>query len=181
MVVWWCLGYIVFLGCDVSIFWIRIIYIKSKKKKMILNYGVSWEWDFFFFSPCDLDWHSLTLFNENGFTSLKVWAGEVNKNEFVHFHISHVGMDPSLGPCKQKAVVLFRSGVVSFYNLFDINLFDQVSSINESCSFILYKICCAFWLFVWSIFLMQNYGDLMAINVGNDLMAINGNCYPVGL
>ena len=35
----------------------------------------------------------------------------------VHFHVSHVGMDPSLGPCKQKVVVLFRSGVVSFYNL----------------------------------------------------------------
>ena len=35
----------------------------------------------------------------------------------VHFHVSHVGVDPSLGPCKQKVVVLFRSGVVSFYNL----------------------------------------------------------------
>ena len=67
--------------------------------------------------PCDLDWHSLTLFKENGFASLKVWAGEVNRNEFVHFHVSHVGMDPSLGPCKQKVVVLFRSGVVSSYNL----------------------------------------------------------------
>ena len=50
---------------------------------------------------CDLDWHSLTLFNKSGFTSLKVWAGEVKKNEFVHFHISNVGMDPSLGPCKK--------------------------------------------------------------------------------
>ena len=142
--------------------------------------------------PCDLDWHSLTLFNENGFASLKVWAGEVNGNEFVHFHVYHVGIDPSLGACKQKVVVLFRSGVVSSYNLLfcvisgdilnaDINLFDQVSSISESCSFILYKICCASQLFVWSNFLMQNYGDLMAINVGNDLIAMNGNCCLVGL
>ena len=66
---------------------------------------------------CDLDWHSLTLSNENGFISLKVWAEEVNRNEFVHFHISQVGMDLSLGPCKQKVLVLFRSSVVSFYDL----------------------------------------------------------------
>ena len=72
---------------------------------------------FCFCFSCDLEWHSFTLFNENGFTSLKVWAGEVNRNEFVHFHVSHVGMDHSLGPCKQKVVVLYRSGVVSYYNL----------------------------------------------------------------
>ena len=41
----------------------------------------------------------------------------MNGSEFVHFHVSHVGMDPSLGSCKQKVVVLFRSSVVSFYDL----------------------------------------------------------------
>ena len=41
----------------------------------------------------------------------------MNGNEFVHFHVYHVGIDPSLGACKQKVVVLFRSGVVSSYNL----------------------------------------------------------------
>ena len=82
----------------------------------------------------------------------------MNRNEFVHFHISHVGMDLSLGPCKQKVLVLFSS-VVSFYKLlFCVISGDKLnststylikmSSINESRSFILYKSCCAVRLLV---------------------------------
>jgi len=110
---------------------------------------------------------------------LKVWDYEVNGNEFDHFHISNVGMDPTR-PCKQKVIALFRSCVVPFYDLLFCVMLGGILNATSiylirhcllieavHSSFVEIAACC--WAFCRIDFadaeLWWNYGN-MNVNVG---------------
>ena len=88
----------------------------------------------------------------------------------VHFHVSHVGVDPSLGPCKQKVVVLFRSGVVSFYNLLFCVISGDMLNATSIYSF-------------FQLFVSQKLGYISEINILfrlSHIQHVSSSSIPIG-
>ena len=81
-----------------------------------------------------------------------------------------MGVDPSLGPCKQKVVVLFRSGVVSFYNLLFCVISGDMLNATSIYSF-------------FQLFVSQKLGYISEINILfrlSHIQHVSSSSIPIG-